>query len=178
MGVPTNIVDAASALKDGKLGIIEIIKIGDLVVSALTGLYASDEMMITEKPIETGMAITDAAVKLPAEIVLEVCFSNPDLSIESGVTAALSGDPSSLVETWRDKRDELFSIFNNREIVEVATHDAAYESMMITSIVPWYDVDENYDAYFASITLREIQQIDTGGGGGLLDKAKDAVGSL
>jgi len=176
--IPNNIADAVASIRDGEFGLIEQIYIGDLLVSALTGLSGSDEMIVTEKPIEEGYAATDAAVRLPTVRSLDICLANPDYSIETGVTAALTGDVSSLTDTWRDKRDTLWQMFEDKEIIEVQTHEDNYPSMIIQSITPWYDADENWDAYFATVVVRELIETSTGSEGGLLDKAKDAVGEL
>ncbi|MCP4537156.1 MAG: hypothetical protein GY832_08405 [Chloroflexi bacterium] len=176
--IPNNVADAAAAVKDGELGLIEQVYIGDLLVSALTGLSGSREKIVTEKPIEEGFAHTYAAVHLPIVLSLDICLANPDYSIEAGATAAMTGDVSSLAETHRDKRDRLFQIYDDDEIVGVTTHENSYPSMIIQSITPWYDVEENWDAYFATVVVKEIIETSSGTDGGLIDKAKDAVGGM
>ncbi len=176
--IPNNVADAAAAVKDGELGLIEQVYIGDLLVSALTGLSGGDEMIVTRKPIEEGFAASDAAVRLPTVRSLDICLANPDYSIEAGATAAMTGDVSSLTDTWRDKKDKLFQMFESKEIVEVTTHENSYPSMIIESITPWYDVEENWDAYFATVVVSEIPETSSGTDGGLIDKAKDAVGGM
>ena len=44
MGLPTNINDAAQALKSGDLELIDQVKIGDILVSALTSLSEPVEL--------------------------------------------------------------------------------------------------------------------------------------
>ncbi|MCP4604484.1 MAG: hypothetical protein GY847_28840 [Proteobacteria bacterium] len=176
MGIPTNAVDAASALADGSLGVIEIIKIGDLTVSALQGLSGGDEMRITDKPVQSGFAVSDAAVRMPVERTLDIVLANPDLAIGSVTSAVLSGDPGSLGETFRDKRDELYAYFEEKEILTYQTHESVYESAMIQSITPYFDVDENWECWIGAVHFKEIKQLVVAGAGGLFDQAKEAVG--
>jgi hypothetical protein len=178
MPIPNNIADAAAAVRDGSLGLITVAKIGDLVVSALTDLSATLAIIPTRKPIAAGYTVTDAAVDVPQDLSLTICLSNPQYSADAALAAAMTGDVSGLTETWRDKRDQLKQMLDDREIVTVQTHEGVYESMLVTMIDPIFDVDENADAYFAYVSCTKYRQIETGAGGGLLDKAKESVGGL
>ncbi|MBV6340985.1 phage baseplate protein [Candidatus Magnetobacterium casense] len=178
MGLPTNIADAASQIKDGVLGAVETIMIGDVMVSALTGLSGGNSVEITRKPIEAGFATTDAAVDVPVERVLDICLANPDFSVEAGIDAALTGSVSQFTETWRDKKDKLYKYLTDKELIDVQTHEALYENMLIQSIEPKWDVDDNADAFFATVTVVEITQITNATDGGVIDAAESSVGGL
>lgn len=162
MVLPATIVDAANSVRDGEFGLIEEIKIGDLVVSALTALDATDEMEITEKPVEAGYTVTDAAIKLPARRSIDIVLASPDYSIEAGIDAALTGSVDQLVNTWRDKKKRLYEYFENKELVTLQTHQDIIESMMIQSITPIYDVENNFDAFFATVVLQEVRVVGSG----------------
>jgi len=155
MGLPTNVVDAAASIKDRKLGFTEI-SIGDLVVSALQELSGDDEVIITERPVEEGFNIIEAAVHVPKTRVLGIVLGNPDFSVESGVKAALNGSVTQFTETWRDKRDRLYEIKNGLEIVNLTTHEEHIKNMMIQKISPWYDIEENWEAFVANVTMEQI----------------------
>lgn len=157
MGLPTNISDAAAAIRDGSLGLIEEVKIGDLVVSALMAIDYSHEMDITEKPMQAGYLAADAATELPIEVTIDIVLTNPDYSIEAGVTAALTGDAEQLVQTWRDKRNQLYEYWSTKEILTFQSHESIIDSLLIQSITPIFDVDENYDAFFATIRMKRLK---------------------
>ena len=181
MGIPTNIVDAAASIKDGTLGPITEVSIGDLVVSALQGLSGDDVMEITERPVEAGFNVIEAAVELPLERTLEVVLANPDFSVEAGVTAALNGSVSQFTETWRDKKQKLYDMRKGRQIVTVTTHENVYNNMLIQRISPWFDVDENYECFIASVTVRQLDTRQTGAAEGLegaLTASLSSVGGL
>jgi hypothetical protein len=177
MTIPMTLADAATAIQDGTLGLIETIAMGDIAVSALISLDGTDELAVTDKPIESGMSIADAAIDIPLERNLYICLANPDFSVESGITAALTGTFSGFAETWRDKKDQLYKYFNDREIISITTHEDYYENMLIQSITPYWDVDENYDAFFARVTIKRITTIEDALTG-IIDSPEDAVGGL
>ena len=178
MTIPNNLVDAAAAVKDGKLGIVETIKIGDLVVSALTGLDSPTSLTVTRKPMQSGYTITDAAVDNNDDLTLDILLANPDFSAEAGITAAITGDVSAFTETWRDKRDELYDYFNERTLVEVQTHDNNYPNMLIQSISPLYDVDSNFDAWVGSVVFVPLVLIEDDSKGGKKTQALKNVGGV
>lgn len=184
MSLPLTLTDAIAAINDGSLGIIEVVSIsavdplgGSLVVSALMELSGSDELDITSKPIESGLEITDAAIDVPTRREMVICLANPDFSIESGITAALTGAWGGFTDTWRDKKNQLYKFFNDREILNFNTHEAVYTSFLIQSIEPLWDVDENWDAFFARVAFKKIVIINDVLAG-LTDAAEEAGGGL
>lgn len=181
MVLPTNLADGIAAARDGKLGVIEEIQISsdddDLLVSALTGMFQSDSMIVTRKPIQAGFDMTDAAVRQPVDMSWDIVLTNPDYSAEGLLTAALTGNPGSLAETWRDKRDKLYYMFELRELLTVQSHEAVHNDMLIESITPIYDVDNNWDAFVGTINFIQIQTLSEPTGG-LIDQAKQVVGGL
>jgi hypothetical protein len=177
MGIPNNMVDAISAIKDGDLGVITTVTIGDVLVSALRNLYAPKRLRVTKKAIEDGYDITDAAIKEPDDLYMDICLTNPDLSIEAGLRAALTGDPGSLTSTWKEKRDKLLSYLDEKELVTVQTHEGVYGSMLVSEIDPYWDVAQNWNAFFANVRIVNIVKVGTDVGG-LFDSAEQAVGGL
>jgi len=174
-----NVVDAASSIKDGEFGLVEEVLIGDLVVSALTGLDAPEILIITSKPVDAGITFTDAAVEGEFFITMDIVLANPDFSVESGVTAALTGNVSAMTETWRDKRDKLKKYKTDREIIEVVTQDEKYDSILVQSISPRYDVENNLDCWRGTVVLKKIIQRNAElSSGGIFDAAMSAVSGL
>lgn len=152
-------------------------KIGDLLVSALVGLSAPSELNVTRKPIEAGYEVADAAIEVPQELVMDVVLSNPDLSPTAAITAAISGAFGGFFLTWRDKRDYLYEVQESRQLLEVITHEGWYTNMLLQSIDPIFDVDENWDCFIATLRLIEVKTIATGIAG-LIDSALATKGKL
>ena len=170
--IPSNMSDAVSAARDGALGLIEQVKIGDLLVDALLTLYVPSSKSITRKPMAENFVITDAAVDDPLEMSLDICLANPSYGVGALTDAAMSGSVENLTQTWRDKKKELYTMFTENEIVTVQTHEGVYNNMLITNIDPKYNSGNNMDAFFANVYLTQIEKRSSGTEGGLKDQAK------
>lgn len=154
--IPNNIAGAISAASDGVLGLAEDIKIGDLIVSALESLDVVESLRFTRRPIQTGQNMTEMAVKETQPITLGIILANPDISLDGAASAILSGNPSSMTETWRDKKKQLYKMKNDLEVIDVQTHEELYTNCVIQSIIPLYDINENWDAFIATVTLERL----------------------
>lgn len=153
MSIPNNIVDAAAQIKDGTLGVISLITIGDVQVSALTGLQQPREKDVTRRRVQAGFEVINGMVEISTDIVMDVVLANPDFSPEAAVTAALTGTFAGFTETWRDKRDGIYAMFEADEIINGTTHQGAFNSYVISRIEPLFDDAENYDCWIGRITL-------------------------
>ena len=153
--ISNNINDLIQAARDGEVGVIDQIKIGDLIVSALFGLDAPETLRTTSRKIQNGMDLTTAAVEEDRVISMDICLANPDLSVDAVLTAALTGTMEQATDTWRDKVKQLRKIKDDREIVTVQTHDEIITSCIVTGIYPVYDVDNNWDAFISTVTLEK-----------------------
>jgi len=177
--IPTNLADAIQAAREGELGLIEEIKIGDLTVSALMELDAPESLMITKKPIQNGFSMTDAAIDDRQPIVMTILLANPVYSLDASVDALISGDVEQFTQTWRDKKRELYQMKNDREIIDVQTHEEIYTSVMIQSIAPIYNTANNWDAFFCNIVLERIRVLgESEQNDNLLASALQDVGEL
>ena len=174
MSIPASAAAASVLLAVGNL-LLEDVKIGDLLVSACTGLSGANELEITRKPIGTGYVITDAAVDVPIEKTLDIVFSNPQFSPEKLAQALLTGEIESYTESWRDKKDKLYEMQKNRDIVTLQTHENSYENMLIRVIDPVFDNVENWDGWLGTVILSQIIPIAADSGGGILDSGEEAV---
>jgi hypothetical protein len=95
-------------------------------------------------------------------------LANPAFSPENLVGAAISGDLAALTKTWREKRDELFALYNDKTIVDVTTHDQSYSPLVIDEITPQYDVEMDVDGWIGTVHLIAF---DNQGGDTALDLA-------
>jgi hypothetical protein len=178
--IPNNAAQAISAIKDGVLGLITLAKIGDITLGALTSLENPSFLRITKKKVENGSNVNDMAVDDDPPLTLGVLLTNPQFSAEAGATAIVTGDPGIFTDTWRDKREALYQYKDDREIITVQTHENVYTSRIIQSIDPVWSIEENFDAFFATVSFEKYQTFETltGGAGGLIDAAKESVGGL
>lgn len=161
MTIPNNAVDLVQSVRDGEVGVIDQVLIGDLIVSALFGLDAPETLTLTRRKIQDGSDIATMAIDDIQTVSMDICLANPEISIDGAVTAFATGDASGLTDTWRDKRDELRKLRDNREVVDIQTHDDLFESFLITGIYPIFNVDENWDAFICSVMLEKVRLYDT-----------------
>lgn len=153
VGIPTNIADAVASFRTGDL-VPQEIKIGGLVVSALTGLRTPRRKDVTRRPVQAGYSVSMGVIDVPDEIELDVVFGNPDYSAEGFLTAALTGAVEQLTETWVEKRDALYALFDTREIVDCTTHDRGYPpEYVISDIDPQYDSEEDWEGWIGTVRL-------------------------
>lgn len=153
MTIPTNIIDAAAQIKNGEIGVIDIIKIGDVTVSALTGLQTPMEKEVTRRRVQAGFSVIDGMIDVPTDFILTIILANPDFSVEAGLTAALTGEFAGFTETYQDKRKALEAHFHNRDIINVIVHDGVYVDRVITRINPIYDNEQNWECFIAQVTV-------------------------
>ena len=177
MPFPSNLADAAAAVADGTIGVIDTVTIGSVIVGALRSVQAPERLRVTRKAVQVGYDINDAAVTESKELYLEVCLTNPDFSAEGMLGAVATGNPGDYLTTWRDKRDMLYQMKNDKELVTVQTHARLHKKMLVDEIDPAYDADENFECFFATVHLTEIRQKLTILEG-LVDQAEQGVGGL
>jgi hypothetical protein len=181
MGIPTNAVDAVSQIKDGTLGIIDVVMIGELTVSALRGLQAPSELEVTMRPVQAGFDVAEMAIKKNRVITLDIVLANPDFSVEAGVEALMTGSVDNFTETWRDKKASLEAMQDNLDIVQITTHEGVYDDMIISRIEPFFDVDENWEAWIGAVTCTQIstgQQESSDDIAGAATSALQSVGAM
>jgi hypothetical protein len=181
MSIPTNVVDAVSAIKDGTLGVIATIQIGDVVVSALTGLQWPMEREVTRRPVQAGFSVVMGANIVPGDIVMDVVLANPNFAPEAVVTAALTGGMSGFTATWREKKSQLEQYFTDGEILDGTTHIAPFSGYLISRLEPRFDNEENWDCWIANVTLTPFdnRQADADtGAAGAMTAALQSVGGM
>lgn len=181
MSIPTNLVDAINRIRSGRAGINGTIKIGDLVVSLLTAQEGGSDKDITGRPVVSGYDTVEIVRRLPWERSLTIVLADPDLSVEAGVTAALTGSVESLTETWTDKVARLLAMDESNEIITVQTLDEVRPNCIIKSVTPRYDLDENLDCWVGQVVVKQIDVRQGGtvaGVGDALTAASKQVGVL
>jgi hypothetical protein len=153
MTIPTNVADAVAGIRDGSI-VTQQVKIGSVVVSALSSLRVPRRKDVTRRPVQAGYSVQMGVIDVPDEISMDIILANPDYSPEGLVTAALTGSVAALTETWKEKRDALYSIFDNKEIVAVTTHENGYPPIyVIDEIDPKFEADEDYEGWIGSVHL-------------------------
>ena len=108
----------------------------------------SDELMITEHPVQRGAVITDHAVRRPCEVRIRMGWSNAYLAEQGN-----DGDVQAIYErilTLQAKRVP-FTIYTGKRV---------YENMLVASLQVHTDARMEY-TFLADIAFREIILVDT-----------------
>ena len=169
MSIPTNIADAASAIKDGTIGEQDVM-IGEIMVSALTAVRITEHKEVTRRPVQAGYSVPMGVIDVPIELEMEIVLANPDSSAEGLIGAALTGSPEQLTETWKEKFDAIKALFDAKEVIDVTTHDRGFSGYIIEAIEPVYDAEEDWEGWVGTIRF-----VYWGSQGGETTSALDAA---
>lgn len=111
----------------------------------------SDELVITDHPVEQGAQISDHAYKKPAELTITIGWTN---SSRASVTSLQFGNYSSYAY------DRLLQLQKLRELVNISTGKRKYLNMLIRSISVTTDA-RTENALIATLNCREIIVVQT-----------------
>ena len=107
----------------------------------------SDELRVTENPVEQGAAITDHAFKVPARLTLRVGFSNSN---------PLVGNPA-----YVDIVYQLFLLLQSSAIpFGLVTFKRLYSNLLITRLETFTD-EKWSNAMMLTVEMREIILVST-----------------
>jgi len=152
-GEPTELSEVVVvAAYKGKRGIQGLS--GQLVIRE----KSTDDLTITEHPVEQGAQISDHAYKEPAEVTLEYGWSNSSISGALGAVGGLisGGDPNYVRATYA----KLLALQASRKPFHVVTGKRTYKNMLAKSVGIVTDADTE-SALLATITCREVIIVET-----------------
>lgn len=136
-------------------------RIGEIDIAVTFEEAYSDELTITEHPVENGANISDHAIKRPREVVIKCGWSNADYAALLGTSAArlLNGYPSN-GDYVNSIYSQLISLQESREPMTVVTSRRMYNNMLIGSLTVVNDM-KTTGALMCTATLREIIIVST-----------------
>lgn len=110
----------------------------------------TDELTITNHPVEQGAAITDHAFKNPAQVTVHYGFSQSGVNV---LSLSGGGDPKSIY-------DLLLQIQASRVPFDLVTGKRSYQNMLIASLSVTTD-HESENALLVTAAMREILIVET-----------------
>ena len=122
----------------------------------------SDELEITQHPVETGSAITDHAFKRPSTLVLEYGWSNSSL-LTALAGAVVSGELPAFsfgAQQVRQIYEQLLALQNSRVPFSVVTGKRLYTNMLMEGLSTTTDAATE-NALLVTATCREIIIVST-----------------
>lgn len=113
----------------------------------------TDDLEITEHPVELGAAITDHAFKRPAEIVIQMAFSNTPSIIS---TQDKYADPFDVKKAYQS----LLKLQEGRVLLHIETGKRSYDNMLIKGLVTTTD-NKTENSMFITVSCRQIIIVNT-----------------
>lgn len=131
--------------------------IGGIIPDVTFEEHHTDELTITDHPVEQGAAITDHAFKNPSEVTMKVGWSDARALINSIVSGSLF---SGRISSANDLYEQMLSLQESREIFDLVTGKRTYNNMLIKRI----DVvtnNETENVLVMDVFMRQIIIVNT-----------------
>lgn len=139
-------------------------KLGDITISATIKEVYSDELVITEHPVEKDAPINDHAYQKPREVVIQCGWSNADDAALFGA-AQVSFDDSGMMSmasnTYIDAiYSQLLQLQNRRKPFDIVTSRRKYSNMLIQSLSVVNDA-KTCGALMVTATCKQVIIVET-----------------
>jgi hypothetical protein len=137
-------------------------QIGSVTISAIIEEIYTDDVMITDHPVETGAPINDHAYKMPSQVVMKCGWSNADYTALLGSAAVqFEGGDSMSTGTYIDAiYSQLLSIQNSRQPIDVVTTRRKYSNMLLKNLSVVTDAKTS-QALMVTATLKKVIIVST-----------------
>lgn len=126
--------------------------IADVIPDVAVEEIHSDDLIITEHPVEQGAAISDHAFKKPAEVSLRYGWSDSSAIINT----LFGGRTISVQEVY----NKLLTLQESREPFDLITGKRAYNNMLIVSLKVETNIMTN-DVLYVSAICRQVIIVPT-----------------
>lgn len=142
--------------------------IGEFVAQVTISETHSDDMEITDHPVELGSQISDHTYKLPASVVIKCGWSNSASNLLSTGKALVSGGLSGLQSTLSGNSEtqvkaiyaKLLKAQADRTLMDVYTGKRIYKDMLVKSI-HMETKEDTENSLIVTITLRQVILVTT-----------------
>lgn len=134
--------------------------IGSIRIAVTIEERHSDELVITEHPVERSAAITDHAYRRPSEVVMQVGWSNSDYEALLGALTAIFDGSLPNGDYVDSVYSQLLALQQSRQPFSVTTSRRQYDNMLLQSLSVVTDAKTS-SALIVTATLREILLVST-----------------
>ena len=140
------------ALLLGRSRSIEPLDGGDAIIpDVIISEAHTDEVTVTQHPVDTGAAISDHAICQPSVVTCVFGWSDSSRALNS----ALSGSLMRGMMTTKDVYDRLVELKNARQLLRLSTGKRVYPAVLITKLMLTTTVDTE-SAAVIEITFQEV----------------------
>ncbi|MCW3543122.1 phage baseplate protein [Burkholderia cenocepacia] len=138
--------------------------LGDIAISATIEETYSDEILITEHPVEKGAPVNDHAYQKPREVVIKCGWSNADYSALLGSSVKqFVGDGSSSMTSGSyidGIYSQLLKLQSDRQPFDIVTSRRKYSNMLLQSLSVVTDV-KTAGALMVTATCKQVIIVET-----------------
>lgn len=135
--------------------------IGSIVAHVTMEEVATDELQITEHPVELGANITDHVFKKPADLIVRCGWSNASLGGVKGLITALQGGDAFGSDYVSGVYNQLLALQESRIPFDVSTGKRLYTNMLMRSLGVTTDEKSEYTlmvtAVFKQVLIVQTQ---------------------
>ena len=170
MSAQIGFITAAAQYGLGSILVKPLRAIGPLVMQVVVEEVHSDDLQITDHPVELGAMITDHSYRLPAELTIRGGWSNSPTvaglfaglvagvgSTGTGIQSLVTGNEATQIRDWYKK---LLKLQADRIPFDVYTGKRIYKNMLIKGMT--VTTDEKYEnSLFVTVSLREVLIVST-----------------
>lgn len=136
-------------------------KIGGITIQATIEEAYTDELQITEHPVEKGAEINDHSFKRQPEVVIKCGWSNADYAaLLATAESVFSGGGLPTAEYVNTVYSQLLALQESRIPFDVVTSRRKYSSMMLKSLISVNDAKTS-GALMVTATLKQVNIVDT-----------------
>ncbi|MDW3684909.1 hypothetical protein RA280_24775 [Cupriavidus sp. CV2] len=135
-------------------------KIGDIQVAVTIEETATDELTITEHPVELGAEVSDHAFKRPSELVMKCGWSNADYAALLGAFQALFSGELPTADYVNSVYSQLIALQATRTPFTVQSSRRVYQNMLLKGLTVVTD-PKTSAALMVTATLREVIIVNT-----------------
>ena len=157
-------VDVSQQIQTGTVLVAPERSIGGLVANATLEEIHSDDLEITEHPIDQGASVTDHAYMRPREVMVRFGFSNSQGLGGAYSNAGLPTLPSVLSGSGASQVDEtyqkLLAMQATRQLIKVFTARRKYSNMLIKSLKVTTN-KETENALIVEAVFRQVILVST-----------------
>ena len=131
--------------------------IGGIIPDVTIEEHHTDDLTITDHPVEQGAAITDHAFKNPSEVTMHVGWTNANLLLSSIVSGSIF---SGTIGSVDDLYNKLLALQESRQVFDLVTGKRTYNNMLIKRIAVTTNKDTE-NCLIVAITMRQVIIVQT-----------------
>lgn len=139
-------------------------KLGDISISATIEERYSDELVITEHPVEKGAPVNDHAYQKPREVVIQCGWSNADYAalLGSAIKRFVSDGSGSMTSgSYIDGiYSQLLKLQSDRQPFDIVTSRRKYSNMLLQGLSVVTDVKTS-GALMVTATCKQVIIVET-----------------